>query len=41
MEEVYVLALEQNFVPLVDDRDFYIGIIKRKDVLLNLKKDNL
>ena len=40
MEEVYALALDQNFVPLIDDRDFYIGIIKRKDVLLNLKKDN-
>ena len=40
MEEVYGLALDQNFVPLVDDRDFYIGIIKRKDVLLHLgKKD--
>ena len=36
VEEVYALALEQNFVPLVDDRDFYIGIIKRKDVLMHL-----
>ena len=38
IEEVYALALDQNFVPLVDDRDFYIGIIKRKDVLLHLSK---
>lgn len=36
IEEVYALALDQNFVPLVDDRDFYIGIIKRKDVLIHL-----
>ena len=38
IEEVYALALDQNFVPLVDDRDFYIGIIKRKDVLMHLSK---
>ena len=34
--EVYALALDQNFVPLVDDQDHYIGIIKRKEVLLYL-----
>lgn len=32
-EEVMKLALEQNFVPLVDDRNSFIGIIKRKDIL--------
>ena len=40
IEEVYALALDQNFVPLVDDRDFYIGIIKRKDVLIHLENMN-
>ena len=40
IDEVYGLALDQNFVPLVDDRDFYIGIIKRKDVLLHLRKSD-
>ena len=40
IEEVYALALDQNFVPLIDDRDSYIGIIKRKDVLLHLGKNN-
>ena len=36
IQEVYVLTLDQNFVPLIDDQDHYIGIIKRKDVLMYL-----
>ncbi|MBQ9815479.1 MAG: CBS domain-containing protein [Lachnospiraceae bacterium] len=32
-EEIFALALEQNFVPVVDDRNMYIGIVKRKDIL--------
>lgn len=35
---VYALSLDQNFVPLVDDQDHYIGIIKRKEVLLYLNE---
>ena len=31
--EVFALSLEQNFVPIVDDKDIYIGIIKRKEVI--------
>ena len=31
--EVISLSLEQNFIPLVDDRGLYIGIIKRKEIL--------
>ena len=38
IDEVYGLALDQNFVPLIDDQDHYIGIIKRKDVLIYLGK---
>ena len=38
IEEVYALALEQSFVPLIDDQDHYIGIIKRKDVLIHLNE---
>lgn len=38
--EVYSIALDQNFVPLVDDQDHYIGIIKRKEVLLYLNNKN-
>lgn len=33
MEEIYRLGLEQNFVPIVDDRMMYIGIMKRKSLL--------
>lgn len=31
--EVLSLSLEQNFIPLVDDRGLYIGIAKRKEIL--------
>jgi len=37
-DEMYNLILSQNFIPIVDDRNKFIGIIKRKDVLLALKK---
>lgn len=33
MDEVLALAMNQNFVPIVDDRGMYIGIIKRKDII--------
>jgi len=29
-------ALSQNFVPMVDDRNCYIGIITRRDVIQNI-----
>ena len=32
-QEIFRLALEQNFVPIVDDRNSFIGIVKRKDIL--------
>ncbi len=32
-DEIFKLALDQNFVPIVDDRNFFIGIIKRKSIL--------
>lgn len=32
-EEIFKLALDQNFVPLIDDRGLFIGIIKRKNIL--------
>lgn len=37
-ERIIELALEQNFVPLVDDRGVYIGIIKRKTILEYLRR---
>ena len=33
MDEVIKLSLEQNFIPIVDDRGVFIGIIKRKEVI--------
>ena len=33
ISEVFALSLEQNFIPVVDDKDVYIGIIKRKEVI--------
>ena len=34
--EVFTLSLEQNFIPIIDDNDIYIGIIKRKEVIREL-----
>lgn len=33
MEELFEKAMEQNFVCVVDDRDFFIGIVTRKDII--------
>lgn len=33
MLEVFSLSMEQNFVPIVDDNNIYIGIIKRKEII--------
>ncbi len=33
MEELLDKAMNQNFVPVVDDRDIFIGIVTRKDVI--------
>lgn len=33
MEDMIDCALNQNFVPVVDDRGFFIGMITRKDII--------
>lgn len=33
VEEIIKLSLEQNFVPIIDDRGMFIGIIKRKTII--------
>ena len=33
MDEVIKLSLDQNFIPIVDDRGVFIGIVKRKEVI--------
>ncbi len=32
-KEILKLSLDQNFIPLVDDRNIFIGIIKRKQII--------
>lgn len=42
IEDLFSLAIIQNFVPVVDDREFFIGIIRRREIIeyfaKNLKK---
>ncbi len=38
MEELLERSTENNFVPLVDDRGCFIGIVKRKEVLSYFSK---
>lgn len=33
MEELLEKAMNQNFVPVVDDRNIFIGIVTRKDII--------
>lgn len=33
MEDLMSLAIEQNFVPVVDDHGIFIGIIRRREIL--------
>lgn len=33
IEELISLAISQNFVPVTDDNDIFIGIIKRSDII--------
>ncbi len=37
MEEVVDLIMKQNFVPVVDDQDIFVGIITRKSVMSYLR----
>lgn len=36
MEDLLERAMQQNFVPVVDDRDFFIGIVTRQSIMRNL-----
>lgn len=33
VEDLILLSMDQNFVPVVDDRNIFIGIVTRKDIL--------
>lgn len=34
MADLLLMATRQNFIPIVDDRNLFIGIVTRKDILL-------
>jgi CBS domain-containing protein len=38
MEDLFSLAIHQNFVPVVDDNENFIGIIKRSDIIGHFAK---
>ena len=38
MEELLRCAVNQSFIPVVDDRDYYIGIVTRQKIILTLMK---
>ena len=44
MEDLVQMAMNQNFVPVVDDRGFFIGMVTRKDIIKycysKLEKEN-
>ncbi len=33
IEDLFLLSINQNFIPVVDDNDIFIGIIKRSDII--------
>ena len=33
MEDLMEKAMDQNFVPVIDDQENFIGIITRKDII--------
>lgn len=39
MSELFQRSLEQNYVPVVDDRNIFIGIVTRKSIISYLMKE--
>ena len=33
VEELLATAIDNNFVPVIDDRDYFIGIVTRKEII--------
>lgn len=33
IEDLILLSMDQNFVPVIDDREMFIGIVTRRDIL--------
>lgn len=40
INDLILLSLDQNFVPVVDDREKFIGIVTRKDIIKSFLKKN-
>jgi CBS domain-containing protein len=40
MEDLLNRAMDQNFIPVIDDRDFFIGIITRRDIIKHFYKSS-
>ena len=40
MEDLWEKVLSQNFVPVIDDEETFIGIVTRRDVMMQLVRDN-
>jgi len=38
IEELFMSILNQNFIPVVDDRNLFVGIVTRKDIMKHLCK---
>lgn len=37
MDELLTRSINQNFIPIVDDRNYFIGIVTRQDIIRSLK----
>jgi len=40
MEDLWEKVLGQNFVPVIDDEETFIGIVTRRDVMMQLVREN-
>jgi CBS domain-containing protein len=44
IEDLFTRAINQNFIPVIDDKDVFIGMVKRKEIIeycsKNLLKEN-
>ena len=40
MEELLDIAADQNFAPVVDDRDSFVGIVTRSDIIKYFSREN-
>lgn len=39
MDELLERSMNQNFIPVVDDRNFFIGIVTRQDIIRSILKE--